>query len=48
MADWVLSSFDGVEKAELGDVVNRAIDAIRLVVRDGLAAAMNIINTRKP
>ncbi len=47
VADWVLSNFDGVEKAELGDVVGRAIDAVRMVVRDGLAAAMNVTNTRK-
>jgi PTH1 family peptidyl-tRNA hydrolase len=46
-ADWVLSSFDGVEKAELPDVVDRVIDALRHVVRDGAAAAMNFVNTRK-
>jgi peptidyl-tRNA hydrolase len=43
----VLSNFDGVEKAELPDVVERAIDALKHVARDGAAAAMNVVNTRK-
>jgi PTH1 family peptidyl-tRNA hydrolase len=46
-ADWVLSDFDAVERAELPDVVARAIDAVRRVAEDGLAAAMNAVNTRK-
>jgi peptidyl-tRNA hydrolase, PTH1 family len=46
-ADWVLSSFDPVERAELPDVIARAIDAVRRVVDDGLAPAMNAVNTKK-
>ena len=46
-ADWVLSDFDAVERAELPDVIGRAIDAVRRVAEDGLAAAMNAVNTRK-
>jgi peptidyl-tRNA hydrolase, PTH1 family len=46
-ADWVLSDFDAVERAEMPDVVARAIDAVRRVAEDGLAAAMNAVNTRK-
>jgi PTH1 family peptidyl-tRNA hydrolase len=46
-ADWVLSNFDGVEKAELPDVVDRAIDAVRQVAKSGAAAAMNAVNTRQ-
>jgi PTH1 family peptidyl-tRNA hydrolase len=46
-ADWVLSDFDAVERAELPDVVARAIDAVRRVAEDGLPAAMNAVNTRK-
>ena len=45
-ADWVLSNFDPIERAELPAVVDRAIDAVRRIVRDGLAAAMNVVNTR--
>jgi peptidyl-tRNA hydrolase, PTH1 family len=44
-ADWVLSNFDAVERAELPDIVARAMDAVRRVVRDGPAAAMNVVNT---
>jgi len=44
-ADWVLSNFDAIERAELPDMVSRALDAVRRVVRDGLAAAMNVVNT---
>lgn len=46
-ADWVLSNFDAIEKAELPEIVERAVDAVRRVVRDGPAAAMNLVNTRK-
>jgi PTH1 family peptidyl-tRNA hydrolase len=45
-ADWVLSNFNAVERAELADVVATAIDAIESVVRDGMAAAMTRVNTR--
>jgi PTH1 family peptidyl-tRNA hydrolase len=45
-ADWVLSNFDALERAELSDVVARAIDAIRRVAKTGTAAAMNFVNTR--
>ncbi len=46
-ADWVLSSFDPVERAELPDVIERAIDAIRRVIDDGLAPAMKVVNTKR-
>ncbi|HXN32577.1 MAG TPA: aminoacyl-tRNA hydrolase [Polyangiaceae bacterium] len=45
-ADWVLSNFDAVERAELPEVVTRAVDAIRRVAQTGPAAAMNFVNTR--
>ena len=44
MADWVLSRFDAVERAELGDVVARAVEAVEKVVKKGVAAAMNEVN----
>jgi PTH1 family peptidyl-tRNA hydrolase len=44
-ADWVLSRFDAVERAELGDVVGRAVDALRRLAKDGLAPAMKHVNT---
>jgi len=46
-ADWVLSNFDAIERAELAGIVDRAIDAVRRVVRDGREAAMNVVNTKK-
>ncbi len=47
VADYVLSNFDPVETAELPDVLDRGRAAIRRVLKDGLAAAMNVTNTRK-
>lgn len=44
-ADWVLSNFDAIERAELPELMERAADAVRRVVRDGPAAAMNVVNT---
>jgi PTH1 family peptidyl-tRNA hydrolase len=46
-ADWVLSNFDPVERAELPDVIARAMDAVRRVIDEGLAPAMNAVNTKK-
>jgi len=46
VADWVLSSFDPGERTELPDVVSAAVDAVRRVVREGLAEAMNVVNAR--
>lgn len=45
-AAWVLSRFDPGERAQLPGIVDRAIEALRLVVKDGPAAAMNVVNTR--
>ena len=47
VADWVLADFDAMERAELPDVVDRAVAAVEKVVKDGAAAAMNALNTRK-
>ena len=44
VADWVLSRFDAVERAELADVVARAVTAVRKVVKGGVQAAMNEVN----
>jgi peptidyl-tRNA hydrolase, PTH1 family len=44
-ADWVLSGFDPIEWAELPEVVERAALAVRRVIDDGVAAAMNVVNT---
>jgi PTH1 family peptidyl-tRNA hydrolase len=46
VADWVLSNLDPVERAELPGVVADAIAAVRSVAADGLAAAMNRVNTK--
>ncbi len=46
-ADWVLSGFDLAERAELPDVLEVAMAAVRAVVKDGLGAAMGQVNTRR-
>lgn len=45
-ADWVLSRFDAVEAAEMPDVIDAALTAVRLVVREGVSEAMKRANTR--
>ncbi len=45
-ADFVLEGFRPAEKAELGQLVERAADAVELVAKQGLAAAMNTTNRR--
>ncbi|MDF2695452.1 MAG: Peptidyl-tRNA hydrolase [Labilithrix sp.] len=47
VADFVLADFDAMERAELPAVVDRAASAIEAVLAQGLAPAMNAINTRK-
>jgi PTH1 family peptidyl-tRNA hydrolase len=44
---WVLSGFDPVERGELPEVVVRGVDAVRRIVKDGVAAAMNVVNTKQ-
>jgi PTH1 family peptidyl-tRNA hydrolase len=44
VADWVLSRFDAVERAELADVVARAVAAVKKVAKSGVQAAMNEVN----
>ena len=48
VADYVLEGFDASERAELPDLVSRALRAVKLVVTDGLAAAMNAVNQSAP
>jgi PTH1 family peptidyl-tRNA hydrolase len=44
-ADWVLSNFDPVERAESPKVVSAAALAVRDIIDDGVAKAMNRVNT---
>ena len=46
VADWVLSNLDPVERAELPEVIDEALAAVRSLATDGLAAAMNRVNTK--
>jgi PTH1 family peptidyl-tRNA hydrolase len=46
-AEWVLSSFGPIERAELPGVLDIALSAIHRVARDGVAAAANVVNTKK-
>jgi PTH1 family peptidyl-tRNA hydrolase len=41
---WVLSDFDAVDEAKVGDVVDRAVEAITAIMRDGVEAAQNRFN----
>jgi PTH1 family peptidyl-tRNA hydrolase len=47
VADYVLNDFDSAERPELPDVVDRAVVAVEKIVADGLAAAMNHVNTKR-
>jgi len=47
VVDYVLEAFAAAERPLLGDILDRAVDAIRRVAEKGLAAAMNHVN-RKP
>lgn len=46
VADWVLSPFDGSEKAALDDVLRRASDSVLDVLARGVTPAMNKVNTK--
>jgi PTH1 family peptidyl-tRNA hydrolase len=47
VADWVLADFSASERStELPDMLERAEAAITAVIRDGVAPAMNAINTK--
>jgi PTH1 family peptidyl-tRNA hydrolase len=46
VADYVLSDFDASERAELPDVLERALAAVAAVVEKGPAQAQNEVNTR--
>ncbi|WP_394849292.1 aminoacyl-tRNA hydrolase [Pendulispora brunnea] len=46
VADYVLTGFDPVERAELPNVVETALKAAHSVVMNGMTAAMNTVNTR--
>jgi peptidyl-tRNA hydrolase, PTH1 family len=47
IADYVLSDFDAMERAELGDVVETAVRAIEKVIADGASAAMNALHAKR-
>lgn len=47
VADYVLSDFDAMERAELADVLARATSAVQALVEKGPSAAQNVVNTRK-
>ncbi len=42
----MLQDFDSAERAELSDVITRAIDAAMRVVTVGIAPAMNVTNEK--
>ncbi|HVW24031.1 MAG TPA: aminoacyl-tRNA hydrolase, partial [Polyangiaceae bacterium] len=46
-ADFVLEGFAASERVLLGDIVERAVDAVALFVGRGLEHAMNVTNRRK-
>lgn len=44
MADWVLGKFQGQDAKDIAAVTRRAADAIPVLIRDGVSAAMNKFN----
>jgi PTH1 family peptidyl-tRNA hydrolase len=44
--DYVLQTFSKSEAAELSDIVERAADAVEVVVKSGVVKAMNEFNKR--
>jgi len=48
VADYVLSNFDASERAELGDVLEKAALATKKVATLGVSAAMNDVNAKAP
>lgn len=46
VADFVLSDFAKEERDWLPDLIDRSVDAVRLVLADGLHKAMNQVNAR--
>jgi PTH1 family peptidyl-tRNA hydrolase len=46
-ADYVLSDFTGSEEASLPDVIDRAVEAARMVLAEGPSRAMNRFNRKK-
>ena len=44
MADWVLGKFQGQDAGEIAEVTKRAAEAIPVLIRDGVSAAMNQFN----
>jgi PTH1 family peptidyl-tRNA hydrolase len=47
-ADFVLQGFAQTERTELDSVLDRAVDAVVLVATQGISAAMNATNQRRP
>jgi PTH1 family peptidyl-tRNA hydrolase len=47
VVDYVLEGFAAAERPRVGELVDRAVDAVRLVAERGLSAAMNQVNQRK-
>lgn len=45
-ADFVLQAFAPAEQAEIGSILDRAVEAVSLVITSGLSRAMNQINQR--
>jgi PTH1 family peptidyl-tRNA hydrolase len=47
-ADFVLQGFSPAEQVELGNVIDRAADAVALLASRGISVAMNATNQRRP
>ena len=46
MADFVLDVFADEERADVDEMVGRAVAAVELLLRDGLEATMTVFNRR--
>jgi PTH1 family peptidyl-tRNA hydrolase len=46
VADYVLQDFDASERAELPDVIGRAVDAVERILKEGPQQAMTVVNQK--
>jgi len=46
LADWVLADFEREEMAQVGNILDTAVDCLEATLLDGVSAAMNRFNAR--
>jgi PTH1 family peptidyl-tRNA hydrolase len=46
MADYVLTNFDKEELASLPQLIDGAVDALEMIIAEGVAKTMNLYNNK--